>query len=88
MALPIVQQPQETPQIIYDWDRNLYLVALVYDSVAYYFPLCPGVRTSGPLYRLHSEPSREIVMTDIPPPAISVSVLGVTAPYTFLGESV
>lgn len=76
MALPAVQQAQAAPQIIYDWDRNLYLVALVHGSCAYYFPICPGMFAPGPQYRLHSEPSRETVMTDIPPPAIAVSVLG------------
>ncbi|WEW57499.1 hypothetical protein PRK78_002966 [Emydomyces testavorans] len=71
MARSIVQRLQEAPRIIYDWNRNLYVVALVFDFGAYYFPLYPGMPTPGPHYTFHMEESREISMTDVPAPDIS-----------------
>ncbi|KMU84446.1 UMTA [Coccidioides immitis H538.4] len=68
MAHPIVQRSQKPPRIVYDWNRNLYVAALAFDSGVLYFPLCPGVASPGPVKTIHMELSREVTMVDVPAP--------------------
>ncbi|EEP75606.1 predicted protein [Uncinocarpus reesii 1704] len=70
MARPLVQQLQESPRIVYDWSRNLYVVELLFDSGVYYFPLCPGVPNPEPCWTIRAGPSGEIPVANVPAPAI------------------